>query len=214
MKKSVRLIIVGVILGLLTYHLISSRIDKPEIEYITTIDTLEIELPGRIDSFTIDKPTVKYVVKDRVDTNLINKYTQLKSDKEKLDKYLEAIVNRVYENSYFSNDSLLTITVIDSVQGILLKQSLTHTLSKRKVRIITEVKIPILIPPKKTVLIVGGAIKVGGNASKTSLEVIGGLRNKKGRTTYLLGLSSNNEVRVSILKDINFKRPKIRLWGK
>lgn len=92
-----------------------------------------IKVPGQSGEFETLEPTPK--IEYREDPVLLGKYKSLKTEKERLEAYINAITKRVYEVSYTSQDSIVTINVKDSVTGTLDWQNVVFEIKPREVKI-------------------------------------------------------------------------------
>ena len=172
-----------------------------------TVDTVYVDriikVPEITGSFedSIPDPKVVYVA----DPDLVRQYTDLEDENEKLKKYIEAITIRTYEKTYVSPDSIVSITVRDSVTGTLDFQNVDFTVAEREVlfkeRLITKTieKYPDFS------LSLGAGVKVptapGGSFSA---EGVIGVRIKRGYG-FQLGVDTNTDVRLTITKDLFIK---------
>ena len=92
-----------------------------------------IKVPGQSGEFETPTPDPKIVYE--TDPELLQQYQDLKTKKERLEAYINAITKRVYETAYTSNDSIVTITVRDSVTGTLDWQNVVFDIKPREVKI-------------------------------------------------------------------------------
>jgi len=169
----------------------SIKIDTTYIDRVVT-------LPGRVDTFYVDKP-VPYKV---YDSDREREYLDLKTENERLKKYLEETKVRLYSNIYKSNDSLVTVKTTDSVRGTLLNQTVKIDIKEQKIeykeRVITKTftKRPVFS------LSTGfGVTTKYGSYNASSFEVNIGLKNKSGFEVEL-GLNTNKQIRVGLKKDL------------
>jgi hypothetical protein len=108
---------------------VPDRNDKVEVDTVY-VDRV-IKVPGKSGSFETIKPNPKTVY--QADPVLLKKYQSLKTEKERLEAYIYAITKRKYEKVYTSKDSIVTITVNDSVTGTLDWQGVAFDIKPRDV---------------------------------------------------------------------------------
>ena len=166
------------------------------------IDTVyvdkEIIVPGRIDTFSIDKP-IPYKV---YDSEKEKEYKDLKTENERLNKYLSETKVRIYNNNYISSDSLVTVKTTDSVRGTLLNQKVKIDIKEQK--IVYKEKVITKVLTKKPVfsLSTGFGVKTSyGLYDNTAFEINLGMKNKSGFEVEL-GYDTNKQIRVGLKKDL------------
>ena len=176
-----------------------------------------IKIPERIEVFKDNSPKAKIVYKQ--DPVLLEQYTTLSDENEKLKKYIEAITIRTYEKKYMSKDSVVTIMVKDSVTGILNSQSVVFQLAQQEV-VFKEKIINKTIEKKPDFSLSfglgvriphffrgSGSEKVNGfplPSEPLSLEGVLGMKDKKGYG-YSLGVDTQGGATFTLTKDLFIK---------
>lgn len=167
MKRDKRLTFfaIGFILALLINAIGCESKDKfgrPDSNDKIQVDTVYIdriiEVPGKQGSFEDLKPEPRIIYK--ADPNLLEAYNLLKDEKERLQAYIDAITIRTYEKQYVSADSIVKITVKDSVTGTLDFQSVAFDIAPQEVQIQEKVITRTIEKYPDFTMSLGGGIKV------------------------------------------------------
>jgi len=140
--------------------------------------------------------------------SLINEFKQIKDDNKKLEAYLKVIATKVYKNTY--NDSLVTITAVDTVSnGILKSQYLDWKVKPRKVKYY-EKEVVYKLKPQFTLSAGLGVTSRIDSTARPQLEALIGFKNKKGYE-FIGGYSTDKQFKFILKKDIftKYKKPKI-----
>jgi len=174
---------------------------------IVTIDTVYVDriikVPQIKGSFkdSIPDPVVIY----KADPRLLKQYTDLEGENDKLKKYIEAITIRSYEKTYVSADSIVLITVRDSVTGTLNFQSVDFIIAEREVVFKEKIITKTIEKRPDFSLNLGVGVKVPTLSQEAiSFEGVIGIKNKKG-LGYQLGVDTNKELRFTLTKDLFIK---------
>jgi preprotein translocase subunit SecF len=171
---------------------------KDGIRVDTVYTTKVITIPGIKDTFYIDRPVAVKVY----DSKLRKEFTDLKTENERLNKYLEDTKVRLYINKYTSNDSLVSIKATDSVRGTLLHQKIEFDIKERDIEYIEKTITKTLTHKPVFALSTGFSVKTAQeNFDKSSLELNVGFRNKGGMS-FVLGYDTNKNIRFGLRKDI------------
>jgi hypothetical protein len=174
----------------------------------TIYKTRTITVPEKQGTFTNIQPQPQIVVvpipnnNGNYNSKLASDFAKLKSDNEKMQKYLEAIAQRVYENKYTSKDSTVTVTVKDTITGFLKSQQVDFNIKERPIEIVEkEIKTTITKYPKFS-LSAGLGVSTGNFINPApSLSANIGFRNKKGWELIMSG-DTNKNFSLILKKDI------------
>ena len=172
----------------------------------------------KIDTVYVDRiikiPEIREVFKDRypepviiykADPDLLKQFEELEDENEKLKRYAEAITKRDYEKTYVSTDSIVKITVKNSVTGTLDFQSVDFTVAEQEAIFREKVITKTIEKRPDFALSLGAGIKVPTILSAPlSFEAVIGVKSKKG-FTYQLGVDTDKEFRFTLTKDIFIK---------
>ena len=171
---------------------------KDGVRVDTTYITKTITLPAIIDTFYIDKPVAVMVY----DSDKEAEYLALKTENERLKKYLEDTKVRIYENKYNSKDSLVSVKTIDSVSGTLLSQKVEFNIKERDIEYTEKIINKTITKKPVFSLSTGFSIKTSNyNLNSSAIELNVGLRNRSGFEIDF-GYDTAKNIRVGLKKDI------------
>ena len=221
-QKKITYLIIGIFIALV-FHAMFRRADRisGDNNDRIIIDTLYVDriikVPERVEVFKDSTPEPKIVYKENKE--LLEQYTSLTDENEKLKKYIEAITMRTYEKKYVSKDSVVTVTVKDSVTGTLNFQSVIFKLAQQEI-VFKEKIINRTIEKKPNFsLSLGVGLRIphalrGSGSPKVdnyplpsdpiSFEGVVGVKDKKGYG-YQLGIDTQGGARFTITKDLFIK---------
>ena len=172
-----------------------------------TIDTVYVDkiikVPEIKEVFIDSIPDPKIIYK--ADPKLIKDFKELEDENEKLRIYAEAITKRTYEKTYVSADSIVRITVKDSVTGVLDFQSVDFNVAEREIVFREKVITKTIEKRPDFSLSMGAGIKVPTLLDRPlSFEAVIGIKTKRG-FGYQLGIDTNKEFRLTLTKDLFIK---------
>lgn len=155
--------------------------------------------PQKQGNFRIEKPQPIVVVvpnnnRDSYINSLLSELKSIKETDKQQSKLLKELALRVYEKTY--KDSIVTITVKDSVNGHLQSQNVQWTVKPQKVRYY-EKKVTEKVTPR---FVISAGIGLDGFENPQLKGVIG-FKNKKGYELQL-GASSNQRYSLTLKKDL------------
>lgn len=193
-------IAVGILLSIAVPKLLNNT-NTSNISIDSTYINKKIILPEiKLDStLNNPKPIVTYNGKK---LDKVEKFEKIKIDSIKVEKYVEAVTPRVYENTYTSKDSIATVVVTDSVDGFLRKQNVSINVKERPIEY-KEYTITKTIKERPALtLSLGAAVRANQyNLDKTAVVGLLGIKGKKG-TEFIVGYDSNQYFTIGIKKDI------------
>ena len=142
-----------------------------------------VEVPVRVEVPVVKKEFdtvyVEGPVREKPNTELLEKYKALQDENEKLKVFEEATRTRIYTETY--SDEIQDISVFSQVNGELVEQSVSYETKPRIIETVVRDTIPVLVEPKRS-------LRIGVEAGVPTLqEQIGPvfkgnlmLENKKG----------------------------------
>jgi len=182
----------------------SDRFGVPDNNDKTETDTVYVDriikVPGQSGSFENPKPDPEIVYK--ADPELLKKYQDLETEKERLEAYIHAITRRTYEKSYVSNDSIVTITVKDSVTGTLDWQSVAFDIKPRDVKIQEKIITNTIEKYPDFSLMLGAGVRAPLSFNEPlAFEAVIGIEGKNG-LTYQLSYDTQEYVGFRLTKKL------------
>ena len=173
----------------------------------TIIDSVKVvkTLPQKQGTFQIKAPQPVVVVvpsnqqgNDKYINSLMTELNSLKDAVLKKDKIVEALALRVYEKKY--EDSTVTITVRDSINGRLNSQNVNWKIKPQKVAYF-EKTITHKLKPKFTFSAGVGVTSGLDSPGNPQLQGILGFKNKK-EYELQLGISTDKRFNITLKKDL------------
>lgn len=177
--------------------------NNDRVKFDTIYVTKTITVPEIREVFVDSTPDPVVVIK--ADQGLVDDYLALQDENERLQKYIEAITKRFYEQTYTTEDSLVTVTVRDSVTGTLDFQNVDFTVREQEIEYQEKTVIQTIEKYPDFILSAGAGVKAPMQPDGTfSFEAALRARTKKG-WNYEVGLDTNKELRLTLTKDIFVK---------
>lgn len=192
--KNLTIIILILLLAGVSYFLLLKPRGK---EIVRVPVTVRVKTP-QIEKVTDTVIVVDTIYNDRIiyrenapDKELAQKYQQSQDTVEKLNMYLSAITERIYDVEF--TDSIQNIKVHSSIRGELLKQSLSYTVYPQEVVLDTVLDVEV---PKRIQLY--GLIEAGAALRpepENRLIIVKGGVIFKNKRDQLITLSIDSQVR-------------------
>lgn len=177
---------------------IKANTEENRIDTIVQIKTIK-EKTGE---FSNQRPIIIYTQPPNQNNAYINdlktNLNEMATQQEKINKLLLELSQRVYQKKY--EDSIVSITVTDTVNGRLQWQGVKWKVKEQKYKTYTIEK---KLKPKFAIS-AGGGIDVKPYPFNTAFKAVIGVKNKKG-TSLQLGLNTNKQYSLTFLQDLFVK---------
>jgi len=157
------------------------------------------ENPGQVDTIKITEK-VFITVPNKVDRELLAKYTSATDSIEKLHLYVKSIQEKSYTTDY--SDENLTLTVDTKVRGELLEQTPKYKIHRQKITVRDTLRETTITKLKKDNFgtIIGGGMMKSLNNEKDAFEISAGVR--VGKVTILGSGNTNSQVGLKALIEL------------
>ena len=207
MDKRFTFFVMGVVIALLFNAIACDDHDDshaPDSNDVIKTDTVYVDrvinLPGKTETF-IDSVFIPKIIY-KPDQELLDRYNELQTDNDRLQAYIDAITLRTYQNSYVSSDSLVKITVTDSVTGKLNSQKVSFDIAPREITIQEKIITNDVYKYPDFSISLGVGIKVPAIPGRAqSFEGVLGIEDRRG-FQYQLGVDTRKEFRLTITKKL------------
>lgn len=160
-----------------------------------------IVIPEHQGTFAIAQPQPVYIAPSNNDAELnflYEKFSNLQSDNERFEYLLSQLSTKAYNNVH--KDSLVEISVTDSVSGKLLNQKIKYKILPQKIEV-KEIHITEKLKPKLTISAgFGVASQINYEATPTATAFLG-IKNKRGYE-LLLGIDNQKTYSIGLKKDL------------
>lgn len=194
------------IVGLAFYIFLNNSKKSEFVDSEIKTDTIykTIVIPERKGTFAIAQPQPVYIAPQNNDAELnflYEKLSSLQSDNERFEYLLTQLSTKTYNNVH--KDSLVEISVTDSVSGKLLNQNISYKILPQKIEV-KEIHITEKLKPKLTISAgFGVASQYSANATPTATAFLG-LKNKRGYELFL-GIDNQKTYSIGLKKDLFIK---------